>query len=47
MFHRTGNRVVKLHRESIGTITLSRDLGPGEWRMLTAEEIGASRIASH
>lgn len=39
MFHRTGNRVVKLHRESIGKIQLPPDLGPGEWRRLTDEEI--------
>ncbi len=40
MFHRIGNRVVKLHRESIGGISLPPDLGPGEWRMLTEEEVG-------
>lgn len=40
MFHRIGNRVVKLHRERIGAISLPHDLAPGEWRMLTAEEIG-------
>ena len=40
MFHRIGNRVAKLHRESIGTIHLPPDLGPGQWRILTEEEIG-------
>jgi 16S rRNA pseudouridine516 synthase len=44
MFHRIGNRVVKLHRESIGTLTLSNDLGPGEWRMLDEEEIAGAAI---
>ena len=39
MFHRVGNRVMKLHRESIGAIHLPPDLGPGEWRILTAAEI--------
>lgn len=39
MFHRIGNRVEKLHRESIGAIHLPPDLGPGEWRMLEKEEI--------
>lgn len=39
MFHRIGNRVEKLHRTSIGSISLTSDLGPGEWRMLTDEEI--------
>jgi len=33
MFHRTGNRVVRLHRESIGSLTLPPDLAPGQWRM--------------
>ncbi len=42
MFHRIGNRVVKLHRESIGAIHLPPELGPGEWRMLTADEIEAA-----
>ena len=32
MFHRLGNRVIALHRESIGEIALPADLGPGEWR---------------
>ena len=39
MFHRIGNRVEKLHRESIGSIILPPDLGPGEWRILEKEEI--------
>lgn len=39
MFHRIGNRVVKLHRERIGAIALPHDLAPGEWRMLTEEEL--------
>jgi len=34
MFHRVGCRVSSLHRESIGHIHLSDDLGPGEWREL-------------
>jgi 16S rRNA pseudouridine516 synthase len=40
MFHRIQNRVVKLHRESIGHIRLADDLAPGEWRMLRSDEIG-------
>jgi 16S rRNA pseudouridine516 synthase len=40
MFHRIGNRVEKLHRESIGAIHLPPELGPGEWRILTGAEIG-------
>lgn len=39
MFHRIENRVVALHRESIGGISLPPDLKPGEWRMLTEAEI--------
>lgn len=42
MFHRIGNRVVNLHRESIGPISLPPDLGPGQWRMLTKEEIAGA-----
>jgi 16S rRNA pseudouridine516 synthase len=44
MFHRIGNRVVKLHRESIGAISLPHDLGPGEWRMLEKEEIEQPKV---
>ena len=40
MFHRIGNRVTALHRESVGGIVLPEDLKPGEWRPLTPEEIG-------
>lgn len=32
MFHRVNNRVVRLHRESIGSITLPADLHSGAWR---------------
>jgi len=39
MFHRIGNRVTSLHREQIGSITLSDDLAPGEWRILKDFEI--------
>ena len=38
MFHRVGNRVRNLHRESIGAITLTTDLPPGAWRALTEAE---------
>lgn len=38
MFHRVQNRVVSLHRESIGPIVLPEDLEPGQWRELTAAE---------
>jgi 16S rRNA pseudouridine516 synthase len=34
-----GNRVEGLHRSSIGTITLSDGLAPGQWRWLTADEV--------
>lgn len=39
MFHRVGNRVVGLHRESIGKLMLPGDLPPGAWRQLTSEEV--------
>lgn len=38
MFAAVGNRVIGLHREQIGDITLG-DLAPGEWRELTETEI--------
>ena len=41
MFHRVGNRVVKLHRESIGSLALPRDLAAGQWRHLTADEVAS------
>jgi len=33
------NRVVALHREKIGTVSLDPNLAPGEYRQLTAEEV--------
>jgi 16S rRNA pseudouridine516 synthase len=39
MFHRINNRVVSLHRESSGSLTLPTDLLPGQWRPLSAAEI--------
>jgi 16S rRNA pseudouridine516 synthase len=39
MFHRIGNRVLNLHRESIGTLRLPENLRPGEWRPLTEKEV--------
>jgi len=38
MFHRVNNRVVTLHRESIGGLVLPADLLPGQWRRLLREE---------
>jgi 16S rRNA pseudouridine516 synthase len=38
MFHRVNNRVVALHRESIGALRLPEDLAPGQWRELTPRE---------
>ncbi len=38
MFAAIGNRVIGLHREQIGGITLD-GLAPGEWRALTDDEI--------
>ena len=42
MFHRVGNRVTQLHRESIGALSLPADLPPGTWRELTLEEVLAA-----
>ncbi len=40
MFAALGNKVVALHRDRIGEIVLDEDLLPGEYRELTANEIG-------
>ncbi|KXF80656.1 16S rRNA pseudouridine(516) synthase RsuA [Enterovibrio coralii] len=39
MFAAVGNRVVGLHRESVGELVLDEELEPGEYRPLTEEEI--------
>ncbi len=39
MFHRIANRVTRLHRESVGSLTLPVELAPGEWRMLSKQEV--------
>lgn len=43
MFHRIGNRVSTLHRESIGALALPAELGPGDWRELTPLEVASLR----
>lgn len=42
MFHRVGNRVISLQRESIGGLELPADLPPGAWRALTSQEVLAA-----
>ncbi len=39
MFAAVGNRVVNLHRESMGEISLDVNLKLGEFRVLTTQEI--------
>jgi 16S rRNA pseudouridine516 synthase len=39
MFAAMGNHVSALHRERIGDIELDDDLGEGEYRELTQEEV--------
>ena len=41
MLAAVGNKVDRLHRESIGEIELDKDLMPGEYRALTDEEISS------
>lgn len=41
MFAAIGNHVESLHREQIGDIKLDSQLGAGEWRYLTAEEVNS------
>ena len=40
MFAAIGNHVEDLHREGLGGLTLPNDLGPGQWRVLGADEVG-------
>jgi len=39
MFAAVYNKVVKLHREQIGSIVLDSELTPGQWRHLTEDEV--------
>lgn len=39
MFAAAGNHVEALHRERVGTLALPDDLAPGEWRLLTPDQI--------
>ncbi|MFJ7883856.1 pseudouridine synthase [Pseudomonas sp. NPDC096917] len=39
MFGHFNNKVVRLHRESIGPLTLDSQLAPGQYRALTAQEV--------
>lgn len=41
MFAAVGNKVVELHRQSIGSVVLDASLQPGQWRMLTPAEVDA------
>lgn len=41
MLAATGNHVLSLHRQSIGSITLDPTLLPGEYRPLTADEMAS------
>ncbi len=40
MFAAVGNHVVALHRERIGGVVLDSELGEGEYRVLSGEEVG-------
>jgi 16S rRNA pseudouridine516 synthase len=41
MFAAIGNKVVSLHREQIGDVSLDDDLAPGQWRYLTETEVAS------
>lgn len=43
MFAALGNKVVQLHREQVGALTLDPSLAPGEYRRLTDEEMASFR----
>jgi 16S rRNA pseudouridine516 synthase len=44
MFHAVGNRVLSLHREQIGPLTLDASLPPGKARSLRPDEINFFRL---
>jgi len=46
MFAAVGNRVVGLHREQIGEISLDDDLDFGQWRYLTEEEVASIAVTN-
>jgi 16S rRNA pseudouridine516 synthase len=39
MFAATGNHVEELHRERMGGLSLPDGMGPGQWKLLSEEEI--------
>ena len=41
MFAAAGNHVEALHRERLGGLVLPDDLAPGEWRLLSEDEIAS------
>lgn len=41
MFAAAGNHVEELHREKIGGLSIPADLAPGEFRLVSAEELAA------
>ena len=41
MFAAVGNHVETLHRERMGGLVLPADLAPGQWRLLTSDEIAS------
>lgn len=43
MFAALGNKVVRLHREQVGPLTLDAELAEGEYRFLHPEEVAAFR----
>lgn len=39
MLAATGHKVIKLHRSQIGNLVIPEDLGPGQWRWLSKQEV--------
>lgn len=46
MFAAVGNHVEELHRERLGGLSLPDDLSPGQWKLLSADEIASIFDAS-
>ncbi len=47
MFAAVGNHVVALHRDRIGGLDLPADLGSGEWRLTTSENLASIFAGDH
>lgn len=47
MFGRFDNRVIRLHRIAVGSLSMTADLAPGQWRDLTLAELDSLGLEHH